>query len=287
MMPEEYLYHHGTKGMNWGVRHGPPYPLKRGVGGRILSKRKKKQAKPVEDASKKTDSNNEETSEQTAKNTPQKATSTKITNANQNARNMSDDELAKETLRIRNEINYIKNVNEYNQLVHVPTNKEKIAKYILKYADKAVDSYVNNKIKQLGVNTKPKNEQTKGSEKNDKQKQKNNTETKKKESVSRTEKMRAQKAEIDAEVDLEAAKERRTKWYNDHRKTTNSNINSATASSTQTNTNNVQNKANDTAKGKAQSRKYADKNANNFTTNALVVYGQDYIDIISDLERRR
>lgn len=280
-MPEEYLYHHGIKGMNWGVRYGPPYPLKRGAGGRILSKIKRKKAKPVENASKQTNSDSEETSEHsTSNNASHKITSTKIANANQNARNMSDDELAKETQRIRNEINYIKNVNEYNQLVHVPSNKEKITKYILKYADKAVDSYVNNKIKQQ-------TEQAKGTNKNNTQKQKNNPEVKKKETVSRTEKMRAQKAEIDAEVDLEAAKERRTKWYSEHQKTTNNSSTNTSSTHTNTANTNTQTKTNSTAKGKEQTQKYSDKKANNFTTNALVLYGQDYIDIISDLERHR
>ena len=31
-MPATELYHHGIKGQKWGVRNGPPYPLKRGVG---------------------------------------------------------------------------------------------------------------------------------------------------------------------------------------------------------------------------------------------------------------
>lgn len=31
----DYLEHHGIKGQKWGVEHGPPYPLKRGVSARI------------------------------------------------------------------------------------------------------------------------------------------------------------------------------------------------------------------------------------------------------------
>lgn len=30
-MEKNSLYHHGTDGMKWGVRHGPPYPLAPGV----------------------------------------------------------------------------------------------------------------------------------------------------------------------------------------------------------------------------------------------------------------
>ncbi len=30
----EYLAHHGIKGQRWGVEHGPPYPVRRGSGGK-------------------------------------------------------------------------------------------------------------------------------------------------------------------------------------------------------------------------------------------------------------
>ena len=33
-MDENYLAHHQVKGARWGVRHGPPYPIVRGAGGR-------------------------------------------------------------------------------------------------------------------------------------------------------------------------------------------------------------------------------------------------------------
>lgn len=33
-MNENYLAHHGIKGQRWGVEHGPPYPVKRGFGGK-------------------------------------------------------------------------------------------------------------------------------------------------------------------------------------------------------------------------------------------------------------
>jgi len=33
-MSEEYIAHHQVKGARWGVRHGPPYPVVRGAGGK-------------------------------------------------------------------------------------------------------------------------------------------------------------------------------------------------------------------------------------------------------------
>lgn len=33
-MEENYLSHHGIKGQKWGVEHGPPYPVRRGTGGK-------------------------------------------------------------------------------------------------------------------------------------------------------------------------------------------------------------------------------------------------------------
>lgn len=35
-----YLNHHGTKGMHWGIKNGPPYPLKRNSGSANLSSSK-------------------------------------------------------------------------------------------------------------------------------------------------------------------------------------------------------------------------------------------------------
>lgn len=37
-----YISHHGIKGQSWGVRNGPPYPLKRTSSGAIDTSRKKK-----------------------------------------------------------------------------------------------------------------------------------------------------------------------------------------------------------------------------------------------------
>ena len=31
---DEYLAHHGIKGQKWGIEHGPPYPVRRGSGGK-------------------------------------------------------------------------------------------------------------------------------------------------------------------------------------------------------------------------------------------------------------
>jgi hypothetical protein len=36
---EDELYHHGIKGQKWGVRHGPPYPLKSGGNNQQKKKR--------------------------------------------------------------------------------------------------------------------------------------------------------------------------------------------------------------------------------------------------------
>lgn len=33
-MYDDYLAHHGIKNQRWGVRHGPPYPVEKGAGGR-------------------------------------------------------------------------------------------------------------------------------------------------------------------------------------------------------------------------------------------------------------
>ena len=33
-MNDEYIAHHGIKNQRWGVKHGPPYPVRRGAGGK-------------------------------------------------------------------------------------------------------------------------------------------------------------------------------------------------------------------------------------------------------------
>lgn len=49
MAYELYLYHHGRKGMRWGVKNGPPYPLGQSIVSGYIQKQKKKRPKKAVD----------------------------------------------------------------------------------------------------------------------------------------------------------------------------------------------------------------------------------------------
>ena len=49
MAYELYLYHHGRKGMHWGVKNGPPYPLGQSIVSGYIQKQKKKMAEKAVD----------------------------------------------------------------------------------------------------------------------------------------------------------------------------------------------------------------------------------------------
>lgn len=53
-MPYRYeLYHHGIEGQRWGVRNGPPYPLKESFSTRVGRKRAERRVNRIEKVTKK------------------------------------------------------------------------------------------------------------------------------------------------------------------------------------------------------------------------------------------
>lgn len=92
----EYLEHHGIKGQKWGVEHGPPYPLKRGVSARI--KRAAKSVKNRVEANRK-----QRAAKKEAKEAKRKA---KHPTLQDQISAMSDEELRKRTERLRLENAY-------------------------------------------------------------------------------------------------------------------------------------------------------------------------------------
>lgn len=100
-----YLSHHGTKGQQWGVRRGPPYPLKNGIRSKIKTITKKAEARAS--------ARKERRETKQAEKAAQKDRSSKPTIKDKLAK-MSDAELQEKKTRAILEKEYLKAVGELN-----------------------------------------------------------------------------------------------------------------------------------------------------------------------------
>lgn len=132
-LDEHVLAHEGIKGMRWGIRRGPPYPLKRGIKTPIKSVQKS--AAKKEPASK-------------------SATTSKPSKTSTSIRDLSDDELRRVISRLQMEKQYkeltAKQKSAGRKFVEnllTSSTQEIMKKYIVKYTTSYIDSVLEGKKK--------------------------------------------------------------------------------------------------------------------------------------------